>query len=62
MHKNFIKQLNFAQDLVNVFSNYATNLDNYFKDENNQKEHLELYNYYQKLMVDIKNLKDGLNK
>lgn len=62
MNKNFIKQLNFAQDLVNVFSNYATNLDNYFKDENNQKEHLELYNYYQKLKVDIKNLKDGLNK
>lgn len=62
MHKNFIKQLIFAQDLVNVFSNYAINLDNYFKDENNQKEHLELYNYYQKLMVDIKNLKDGLNK
>lgn len=52
-----IKILNFAQDLINLFSDYSFGLDKYFEKEKNKKEHLELYNEYMVLSQNIRNLK-----
>ena len=51
------KILNFAQDLINLFTDYSFSLDKYFKDEKNKKEHLDLYNEYQILNQNLKYLK-----
>lgn len=45
----FKKGLNFSNDMINVFSEYANNLDRYFVDEQNRKEHRELYQEYLRL-------------
>lgn len=50
-----ITDLNY--DLINIFTDYAYILDNYFKDKKNQEEHLTLYNEYMILSQNIKNLK-----
>lgn len=45
----FKKGLNFSNDMINVFSGYANNLDRYFADAQNRKEHRELYQEYLRL-------------
>ena len=57
--KKIKKQLNLCNDLINIFSDYAFVLDDYFQDENNREEHLKLWNEYQFLNV---NLKDALKR
>lgn len=57
-----MKQINFATNLINIFSDYAGKLDEYFKDDQNKKEHLELYTYYQDLNIELRNLKKGFEK
>ena len=59
MFKDFNKVLNYSNDLINVFTDYAFSLDNYFKVEKNKKEHEYLYNEY---LILSKNLKEILNK
>ena len=54
-NKNFLKQLKFCQELTDIFNIYSSCLDDYFKDIHNQKEHLELYNYYVNLKNNILN-------
>ena len=49
------KQLNLCNDLINIFTDYAYSLDEYFKIEKNKDEHLELYNEYQILNQNLKN-------
>ena len=53
------KQLDLCNDLINIFTDYAYSLDEYFKIEKNKEEHLELFNEYQILN---KNLKKAINK
>lgn len=47
--------LDLCYDLINIFNDYAYSLDEYFKIEENKKEHLELWNEYQILNVNLKN-------
>lgn len=54
---NVNKIVNFSNDLINIFTDYAYGLDKYFKDDKNKKEHLELYNEYMNLNQNLKNLK-----
>ncbi len=53
------KQLNLCNDLIDIFTDYAFVLDDYFQNENNREEHLELWNEYQILIV---NLKDAFKR
>lgn len=65
MNKKIImKHLNFCNDLINIFKDYAFVLDDYFKDEKNREEHLKLYNEYQTLNVNIKSAikRNGFDK
>ena len=41
--------INFNQDLINVFTDYAFGLDKYFSKEENKLKHSELYEEYQVL-------------
>ena len=59
MFKDFNKIINYSNDLINVFTDYAYSLDNYFKVEENKKKHEYLYNEY---LILSKNLKEILNK
>ena len=58
------KFIGLSNDLINIFQDYALSLDNYFKSEENQKNHLELYNEYITLSINIKNAvkKNGFDK
>lgn len=51
------KILNFNQDLINIFTDYAFSLDHYFKNEKNKEEHKELYDEYQVLNKNLRSLK-----
>ena len=51
------KILNFTHELKDVFIDYAFCLDKYFKDEKNRIEHKELFEEYQVLNQNIKNLR-----
>ena len=67
MNKNINKirrQLNLCNDLIDIFTDYALILDDYFQNENNREEHLELWNEYQYLNVNLKNAykKNGFDK
>ena len=57
-------QLNLCQDLINIFTDYSFGLDDYFKNEVNQKEHSVLYNEYLLLNENIKHAikKNGFDK
>ena len=57
--KKIRKQLNLCNDLIDIFTDYAFVLDDYFQDEINRKEHLKLWNEYQILNV---NLKDAFKR
>lgn len=58
------KFIGLSNDLINIFQDYVLSLDNYFKSEENQKNHLELYNEYITLSINIKNAvkKNGFDK
>lgn len=58
------KSFNLCNDLINIFNDYAYSLDEYFKEEKNRKEHLELWNEYQILNVNLKKTikKNGFDK
>lgn len=60
--KEFNKRIKFCNDLVEIFSKYASDLDEYFSLEINREQHKELYVYYKSLIIDINDLKVGLNK
>ena len=62
--KKIKKQLNLCNDLINIFTDYALILDDYFQDENNREEHLKLWNEYQILNVNLKNAlkRNGFDK
>jgi hypothetical protein len=67
MSKNIKKiknQFNLCNDLIDIFTDYAFCLDNYFKIEKNKVEHLDLYNEYKILNVNLKNAirKNGFDK
>lgn len=49
MKKNLLSQLNFSLDVVKAFDDYAKDLDVYFSIEENQKNNLELFKYYNDL-------------
>lgn len=55
------KIMNFNYDLLNIFTDYAFILDNYFEDEKNKKEHSDLYNEYITLQKNIEYLKGKYN-
>ena len=57
MKFNENKIVHFANDLINLFTDYAFSLEHYFKDEKNKKEHIELYNEYQILNLNLRKLK-----
>lgn len=52
-NKNIIKQLKFANKLIDLFKIYTSCLDDYYENEENKKNNKELYGYY-------KNLKDNI--
>ena len=62
--KKIRKQLNLCNDLIDIFTDYAFVLDDYFQDEINRKEHLKLWNEYQILNVNLKNAfkRNGFDK
>lgn len=64
MKKNEKVLINLSYDLLNIFTDYCFSLDSYFKDENNRINHLDLYNEYMTLDINIKNClkKNGLDK
>lgn len=47
-----------SQQLIKIFSDYAINLDEYFKNDDNKSKHSELYDYYKKLIDDIARIKE----
>ena len=51
------KLINFVTELKNIFIDYAFCLDKYFKEEKNRIEHKELFEEYQVLNQNIKNLR-----
>ena len=55
--KDLNKIINFNQDLINVFTDYAFGLDKYFDKEENKLKHSELYEEYQVLNQNLKALK-----
>lgn len=58
------RNFNLCNDLINIFTDYAYSLDEYFKIEKNKEEHLELFNEYQILNKNLKNVinKNGFGK
>lgn len=59
MKKELLKKINFCTDVLNVFDIYASCLDEYFKDGDNKENHIELYNYYMQLRINLNNLLKG---
>lgn len=57
--KEITKAMNLSNDLINIFTDYAFCLDDYFKSDINKKEHKDLYIEYLNLN---KNLKEVLRK
>ena len=55
---DIIKGINLSKDLISVFKDYTTSLDEYFKIKENIEEHPELYEMYIKLNEKIEFLKD----
>ena len=53
--KKLISVVNFSQDLVNIFTIYVKCLEEYFSEDENIKNHYELYNYFKQLDANIKN-------
>ena len=58
------KELNLCNDLIDIFTDYAFVLDDYFQNENNREEHLKLWNEYQILIVNLKDVfkRNGFDK
>ena len=58
------KVTNFNYDLINIFTDYAYILDNYFKDKKNIEEHQVLYEEYLLLSKNLKKVirKNGFDK
>lgn len=54
--KELIKAMNLSNDLLNIFTDYAFILDRYFANEKNKEEHKELYDEYQVLNQNLKDL------
>lgn len=58
------RSINLCNDLINIFTDYCYSLDEYFKIEKNKEEHFELFNEYQILNKNLKNVinKNGFGK
>lgn len=54
--KETMKIFNLSNDLINIFTDYAYSLDEFFKDDKNKKKHQFLYNEYQLLNQNLKNV------
>ena len=50
------KMLNFTDDLRNIFTDYLYFVNDYFEDDKNKEEHVELYQLVRILNNDINNL------
>ena len=57
--KQLMQVANLAQDLCNIFTDYAFVLDKYFESKQNKENHSDLYLEYQNL---IHNLQKALQK
>lgn len=53
--KDISKYFSFMREFVKIINLYADCCDDYFKSEQNQKEHEDLYNYYKNLKENILN-------
>lgn len=53
--KEIENKLSFVNEVLGVFKIYSECCDDYFKSVHNQKEHLELYNYYANLKQNLIN-------
>lgn len=53
----FKRLINLNTDMINIFTDYAFILDDYFKDNNNKLAHQELYLEYQNLNKNLRALK-----
>ena len=56
-YSELLLKLNLLNGVFNKFIEYSKELDLYFKDEENIKNHKELYDYYINLQFEIDKLK-----
>lgn len=61
-YSDLLKNLKFANNLVEIFKQYGKKLDEYFKNDDNKEKHQELYNYYLELMNNIQKEAKGIIK
>lgn len=65
LNKNkVIRTINLSNDMINIFNDYAFDLDIYFSNEENKKNHKELYDKYMILSESLKGviIKNGFDK
>ena len=55
--KDLYKKIMFVQKVLECFTDYSKNLDEYFKDDDNKEKHKELYDYYIQLRDELNELK-----
>ena len=59
--KDFKKITSLNYDLINIFTDYSIGLEQYFKSEDNRINHSELFEEFQVLNKNIKELKRKYN-
>lgn len=55
--KDLYKKIMFVQKVLECFTDYSNNLDEYFKDDDNKEKHKELYDYYIQLRDELDELR-----
>ena len=56
-YKDFINKISLIQSTFNCYKDYSIKLDEYFKNEDNVKNHKELYDLYINLTFELDNIK-----
>lgn len=55
--KDLYKKITFVQKVLECFTDYSSNLDKYFKTDENKQNHKELYDYYIQLRDELDELR-----
>ena len=63
-NRKITKIISLSNDMINIFQDYAFNLDTYFSIEGNKEKHKDLYDQYMILNEDLKRvmIKNGFDK
>ena len=62
MNKKEKQLYNFCNELITIFTEYATILESYFKIQSNKKEHEFLYDEFQELGRQLRSLEERYKK